>query len=283
MSAPVPTFDEYLSTLGRLSAHVDPMLTSPEAERIRDACASLANLTEISVASLSDWAQANPKNADVLALAVGLTQERMQNVLRHEFDTSGILTLARKRPVELVTWLDAEYNLVPTVAVQRRREFLFGDVLVARAGSRVIATTAGVSGRKVEDEIEAIALSLGLEVQTRTRFEGRHGRTAPCDLLIVEGATQHIAVAAKGFDSTGSKLTDAVREIEEMADVRKPTQFIMAVIDGIGWKSRQADLRRIHDLWKSDQIDGVYTLVTLDRFRDDLESAARRLGLIPGA
>jgi len=67
------------------------------------------------------------------------------------------------------------------------------------------------------------------------------------------------AVAAKGFDSTGSKLTDAVREIEEMADVRQARQFIMAVIDGrgdgrrppsqaihhgghrrIGWKNRKA-------------------------------------------
>ncbi len=43
-----------------------------------------------------------------------------------------------------------------------------------------------------------------------------------------------IAVAAKGFDSTGSKLTDSVREVEAMADVRLPTQFIMVVIDGIG-------------------------------------------------
>jgi hypothetical protein len=283
MSSPVPTFDEYLSTLGRLSAHVDPMLTSPEAERIRDACASLASLAEVTIKSLSDWAKANPKDADVLALTVGLTQERMKNVLRDQFDTSGIVTLARERPVDLVTWLDTEYNLVPTITVQRRREFTFGDVLVARAGSRVRATSAGVSGRKVEDEIEAIAVGLGLEVQTRTRFEGRNGRTAPCDLLILQGTTQHIAVAAKGFDSTGSKLTDAVREIEEMADVRKPTQFIMAVIDGIGWKSRQADLRRIHALWESGQIDGVYTLVTLDRFRDDLEDAARRLGLTQGA
>ena len=62
----------------------------------------------------------------------------------------------------------------------------------------------------------------------------------------LNGGNAAIAVAAKGFDSTGSKLTDAVREIEEMADVRLPRQFIMAVIDGIGWKSRQSDLRRIY-------------------------------------
>ena len=88
-----------------------------------------------------------------------------------------------------------------------------------------------------------------------------------------------IAVAAKGFDSTGSKLTDAVREVEEMADVRLPTQFIMVVIDGIGWKSRINDLRRIYRLWESKQIDGMYTLQSLDAFRGDLANAAHLRGL----
>ena len=86
-------------------------------------------------------------------------------------------------------------------------------------------------------------------------------------------------MAAKGFDSTGSKLTDAVREIEEMADVRLPRQYVMAVVDGIGWKNRAADLRRIYALWQSQQIDGLYTLASLDRFRTDLTDAARLRGL----
>lgn len=65
-----------------------------------------------------------------------------------------------------------------------------------------------------------------------------------------------------------------------MADVRLPRQFVMAVIDGIGWKSRIADLRRLYDLWERQQIDGMYTLLTLDRFRADLAEAARLRGLL---
>ena len=89
-------------------------------------------------------------------------------------------------------------------------------------------------------------------------------------------------VAAKGFDSTGSKLTAAYEEIAKMAAVRKPTQFVMAVVDGIGWKSRRADLRRIHDLWTTNDIDGLYTVSALNQFRNDLENAARLRGLITG-
>ncbi|MFV0634905.1 hypothetical protein [Demequina sp.] len=89
-----------------------------------------------------------------------------------------------------------------------------------------------------------------------------------------------LVVAAKAFDSTGSKLTDAVREIQEMADVRMPRQYVMAVVDGIGWKSRVADLRRIHRLRETGAIDGMYTLAPLDVFHDDLEEAARLRRLI---
>ena len=190
------------------------------------------------------------------------------------------MTLARTRAVELITWLDEDYDLVRMAETQRDRVYDLGDILVARAGTRVTATRAGISGRHVEDEIETIAEDLGIDYQTRTRFTGRNGQTAPCDLVVPSGDDAQIVVAAKGFDSTGSKLTDAVREIQEMAEVRRPRQFVMAVIDGIGWKSRQSDLRKIHGLWESHQIDGMYTLASLDQFRDDLEEAARLRGFL---
>lgn len=272
---PIPSFDEYLGTLGRLTSHIDPTATTAEAEKIREAVNELEAIDVIDARSVAEWSAANPADVPVLGLIVGLSQERLKNVLRHEFGTSGWVSLARTRAVELVNWLDADFDLIRLLNVQRSKTYGFADVLIARAGSRVTATQAGKSGRKVEDEIEAIVVDLGLPYETRTRFTGRNGRTAPCDLVIPDSGDAQIAVAAKGFDSTGSKLTDAVREIEEMADVRKPTQFIIAVIDGIGWKSRLADLRRIHGLWESSQIDGMYTLATLDQFRDDLEQAAR--------
>jgi hypothetical protein len=177
--------------------------------------------------------------------------------------------------------LDEHYDVVRLVDEQRVRIYDFGDVLVARAGTRRTASDAGATGRRVEDEIERVADDLGLPAATRTRFQGRNGRTAPCDLVIPGGgAGALIVVAAKGFDSTGSKLTDAVREIEEMAEKRLPTQFVMAAVDGIGWKSRINDLRRIYELRATNQIDGLYTLEGLGQFRHDLEAAATRLGLL---
>lgn len=276
---PIAPFADYLQSLGRLSSHVDPTAGTPASAEITAAAAGLAELPEVTVAALTAWVAEHPTWVPALGLTVGLSQEQLKNHLRHRLGTSGWVTLARDRPAELVALLEEDFDLLRLLQAQRHRTYGFGDVLVARAGTRVTATRAGASGRRVEDEIEAIARDLGLPCQTRTRFEGRNGRDAPCDLVIPNASDALIAVAAKGFDSTGSKLTDAVREIEEMAQVRQPRQFVMAVIDGIGWKSRQADLRRIHALWESRQIDGMYTLATLGDFREDLREAARRLGL----
>lgn len=276
----VPSFDEYLSTLGRLSAHIDPTASTPEADDIKEAALSLTELESVDVSALTAWVQERPTSVPVLGLAVGLSQERLRNTLRNEFGTTGWVTLARTKAADLIAWLDRDFDLIRLLTMQQARDYVFGDVLVARAGTRVTATQAGISGRKVEDEIEAIASDLGLPHQVRTRFTGRNDRTAPCDLVVPDSGAAQIVVAAKGFDSTGSKLTDAVREIQEMAEIRRPTQFVMAVIDGIGWKSRLSDLRRIHDLWVQGDIDGMYTLATLDVFRADLETAARLRHLI---
>lgn len=269
------SFEDYVKTLGSLSPHVDPTASTPETEEIRLAAAGLKELPFVNLASLQQWINVNPQYVPILGLTVGLSRERLKNVLRNRFDTSGWMTLARECPVELIEWLDEEYDLVRQVASQKDRAYDFGDILVARAGTRATATRATRSGRRVEDEIEAVAKNLGLPYETRTRYEGRNGRTAPCDLVVPRSSEASIVVAAKGFDSTGSKLTDAVREIEEMADVRKPNQFVMAVVDGIGWKNRTADLRRIHSLWATQQIDGMYTLATLNQFEADLNEAAK--------
>lgn len=258
-----------------MTAHADPTLATPEKLEIVQAAAELSALPEITAESLAAWVAEEPSRARILGLAVGLSQEKLKVTLKHHLKTSGWLTLGKERPSDLITMLDREYDLVRLVAVQRNRSYNFGDVLVARAGTRQTATAGAASGRKVEDEIEGIARQLGLPYEIRTRFTGRDGRTAPCDLVIPSGSNAAIAVAAKGFDSTGSKLTDAVREIKEMAEVRQPRQYIMAVIDGIGWKNRVNDLRQIFRLWESDQIDGMYTLASLEHFHDDLFEASR--------
>jgi len=276
--SPAVTFEEYLASLSRLTSVPDPTLPTPESLKIRATAKSLAALGELDRTALATWAKDNPGESYVLGLVLGMTQERLYNIMRQKFGTTSI----RKRSIVdaegLVEWLDSEFELVRLLKKQIEADYSFGDVLVARAGSRARAAAAGTSGRSVEDEIEQIAKDLGLPYKLRTRFRGRQGRTAPCDLAIPTGDGAIIAVAAKNFTSTGSKLTAAVSEVADMADVRLPRQFICAVVDGMGWLGRRSDLRRLYDLWETDAIDGLYTLSSLDRFRADIAEQARLRG-----
>lgn len=279
MTAPV-SFTEYLAALRTLTPHVDPTESTADTQEIRDAVASLSALSTITKSSLEQWATDHPHWAYVFGLIVGLGKEKLANALRDGLNTAGLVTLARQTPADLITFLDGRFDLVAMAHKQINAQYGLADVLIARAGTRVTATRASDAGRSIEDTIEKVADDLGLTYVVRTRFVGRGGQTGPGDLVIPSSQDAAIIVAAKGFDSTGSKLTAAYEEIAKMAAVRKPTQFIMAVVDGIGWKARKADLRRIHDLWATKDIDGLYTVSALDQFRTDLQNAAVLRGLI---
>jgi hypothetical protein len=216
----------------------------------------------------------------VLAAVAGLSQERFRTWLQTRFLTAGWVILGRTRPHDLVRALDEDFNLISALSEQRERDWTWADVLARVMSPRQRAGHAIKQGRDLEDEVELVLREIGLDFKPRTRFEGTGGDTAPSDFAIPDGGSDTlIAIGVKGFDSTGSKLTDARREIEEMAKVRKPTQFIFAVVDGQGWLRRQSDLRKIHALWSTNRIDGLHTRGSLDDFKAALEDAARRLGL----
>jgi hypothetical protein len=273
-----PDFVSSLADLGRMAREDAEMKAS-----IGEIVGQLQAEPELSRDTLTAFVNRRPASVPVLATCVGLTQEQLKNQLRHRLGTVSWSSLARKDPAALIEMLDQDFGLVSLLAGQLRKEWSFADVLLERyLWSRRGAASAVGQGRSVEDEVETVVRELGLALQPRTRFVGRGGSSAPCDLAIPSGGElSQIVIAMKGFNSTGSKLTDAVREIVEMADVRLPNQYVYAVVDGIGWKSRQADLKRIHDLWERRSIDGLYTLAHLDRLREDLRSAAARLSLLP--
>lgn len=272
--------EAYLARLRRLTAHVDPTTSSPEADAIREAGASLDLLPEVSEEILVEWVTVHPEAVNALGLAVGLSQEKLKNLLKVRFGSSSWGRVARGDPHGLVVWLVEEFDLLAALELQRNRTYTFGDLLAARGTSRQTATSAGVAGRSIEDAVEQIVRELGLPYSMRGRFVGRNGETGPADLAVPDFESAVIAVACKGFDSTGSKLTAAVTEVTEMANVRYAHQYVLAVVDGIGWLNRLGDFRRMYALAESRRIDGLYALADLERFRDDLEQAARRHGLL---
>lgn len=277
MSASV-SFDEFLASMSKLSNDVDPTLETAHTAKIKDASRQLVELGSVTIESLTTWVKEHPKSAFVLGLALGMSQERLKNTMKRLSGTSSIEKRAKEDPRDLVETLDNNFDLISLLNKQLGAEYTFGDVLAARAGGKARAIQASETGRGVEDVIEAILVDLGLPFKSRTNFVGKGGVTASADFVIPDSEHAVIAIAAKGFDSTGSKLRDAPREIKEMAEVRLPKQFICAVVDGMAWLSRQSDLRRFHEMWDKDEIDGLYALSSMERFRADIAEQAKLRG-----
>ena len=277
MSAAI-SFHDLLSSLSDLGRVVRE--SADLHARVHALVEELIAAGEPSRDSLAEFVSRHPDSVPVLATVAGLTREMLKNQLRHRLETSSWTKLARTNPRALIELLD-EFGLVARLVDQMQRSWTFADVLLERyLWSQRGASGAIGRGRGVEDRIETVVRQLGVPLQLRTRFIGRGGASAPCDLAVPAGGDRaQVVVAVKGFNSTGSKLSDAVREVEAMAEVRLPKQYVFAVIDGIGWKSRQADLRRIYELWDRRSIDGLYTLSHLDRFEHDLRDAIARLGI----
>lgn len=276
------SFEEYLAALSQVNKAANPLTPSREGTQLKMAADELSALDDLAAESIAKWAQQSPERTNALGIAVGLSQEKLKNVLKAEFGTSSWRQVAQTQPTDLVNFLDREYSLLQLLADQVHTQYDFGDILVARASGRRGASAAGAAGRAVEDQVEDIVRGLGLSrVSTRTQFRGQGRQSATCDVLVEDGnESPFAAIACKGFDSTGSKLSDAVGEIATMARVRLPRTSVYAVVDGIGWNSRQSDLRRIHDMWVRDEIDGLYTLNTVDDLRAAIELAAKRADLI---
>lgn len=275
---PAGSFDEYLASLSPFV----PQGAGAEPEALalcKRATASIGVLGDLDRAKLAGVVKDDPHIAPVFAAVVGLSQERFKTWLQGRFGTAGWVTLGRTRSAELVDALDDDFALVALLETQSTRTWTWADALARIMAPRQHAGGWVQQGRDLEDAVEEKVKELGVAYVARTRFTGKADQTAPADFAIPSGPDALIAVAVKGFDSTGSKLSDATREIEQMVEVRTARQFIFAVVDGQGWMRRQGDLRRIHNLWERNLIDGLYTRRQLNAFEIALKDAARRVGL----
>lgn len=268
------SFEAFLTAISRIGEAASA--PDPDVPLLVDGAARLERLPHVTADAVATLISENPQWIRLLGLVVGLSQESLHVMLNQLFGTRSY-RIAATRADELVSAME-ELGLLDRLAAERNRTYSYSDILLARYASRATAGRAIGRGRLLEDAVEQVVANLRLPHRMRTNFVGQAGRAAPCDLAIPSGGLDaKIVVGIKGFNSTGSKLTDARREIEEMALVRKARQVVYAVVDGSGWTNRRSDLRAIHRLWEQGEIDGLYTLAMLDRFEADVGGSAEIL------
>lgn len=214
-------------------------------------------------------------------LFLALSKDAMESELRRLLGTGGIGVMRfQKEPDAYLAALE-ELGLPDAMGTIVNYEPVWSDILVERLRSgRGSAIQGQKRGRGLEDFAEAIVKEVfGTRYETRCTFSGADGKAAKCDLAIPDKERPRIIVEVKGYGATGSKMTDIIGDLDAIIDAKRHDTTLMFVTDGVTWKARISDLRKIVERQNQGKIARIYTTKMRDQFLADLRKLKQNYGL----
>jgi len=162
-------------------------------------------------------------------------------------------------------------GVLEAMAEEASRKPHWTDVLVERLRSgRGSAISGQRRGREVEDFAEAVVRKVfGNRFQARCTFSGPRG-SAKCDFAIPSKTAPRIVIESKAYGATGSKMTDVIGDIEKIITAKRPDTAFLFFTDGLTWKQRKSDLRKIVEYQNRGDVTRIYTHAMAEQFENDL-------------
>lgn len=157
------------------------------------------------------------------------------------------------------------------------------SILVERLkGGRGSAIKGQVRGRFLENFAEEIvARVFGKDnYSTRCRFTGARGTsTEKADFAIPSKEEARILIETKAYGATGSKQTDVLGDISRIVGEKRHDTDFLLLTDGVTWKARRNDLRKLVALQNVGDITKIYTTRMAGQFEADLQQLKSEHGL----
>lgn len=219
---------------------------------------------EITAEDLTRLLEGNGEFLDVCRLFLGKSQETVAHEISDHLEGGrmgwpGLRSMARKEPGRIAAALVA-LGLPDVIRMHLSRKWEAEDILIERYKmSRGRAIAGQKRGRGLEDEVEAVLETAGVPFERNPTFTGHKGETAKCDFAIPSKSSPKIVIEAKGFEATGSKLTDFLGDILKIGRAKGYHMYFFLVTDGRGWFNRQSDLQHIVGYHQEGLIDMIYT------------------------
>lgn len=122
--------------------------------------------------------------------------------------------------------------------------------------------------RALEDFVETLVREVfGEGYDARCRFVGAKGTsTEKADFAIPSRSDPQILIEVKAYGATGSKQTDVLGDIARIVEQKRHDTDLLFVTDGVTWKERDSDLRKLVEMQNEGRIARIYTR----RMRDTL-------------
>jgi hypothetical protein len=83
----------------------------------------------------------------------------------------------------------------------------------------------------------------------------------------------------KGYGATGSKMSDIIGDLDAIIDAKRHDTALLFLTDGMTWKARLSDLRRIVQRQNEGKITRIYTTKMREVFLDDLRTLKTEFAL----
>lgn len=200
---------------------------------------------------------------DICRLLLGKGQEPAAHMMCEALGTrtswTKLKALARQDPERMAAALEA-LKLPEIIRSHFERRWQAEDILEERYKmSRGRAIAGQQRGRGLEDQVGTVFEELSIPFERGIAFVGKKNATAKCDFSIPSRNHPKIVIEAKGFEATGSKLTDFLGDILKIAQAKDFHMYFFLVTDGRGWHHRISDLRRIVEYHRDGLIDMIYT------------------------
>lgn len=234
--------------------------------------------------------------ADVAALLdahfdVGLAVCRLfLELSKDEFETrlpealgggaAGIKRYIQERERYLVALNDMGVPSAMTEMVNR--PVLWSDLLIERLkGGRGRAVRGQTRGRSLEDFVEGVVREVfGDTYEARCSFIGKdRQQQAKADFAIPSRADPRIVIESKGYGATGSKQSDVLGDLRAIVDAKRNDTALLFVTDGLTWRRRMSDLRKIVAMQNTGEIARVYTRAMREQMLEDLRLLKQEHGL----
>jgi DpnII restriction endonuclease len=230
----------------------------------------------LTVGDLEQEFRHNPVFLDVCRLFIGRAQEPVAHeICAHLGRSSGnwadLKKAARRDPAKMAAVM-VSLELPGLIADQLNRVWRAEDLLVERYQlTRGRAMSGQRRGRSLENDVDRVLAELGIACEKRKTFTGREGKQAKCDFAIPSKNHPKVVIESKGFEATGSKLTDFLGDVLKISEAKAYHMYFFVVTDGRGWHNRESDLKRLVSFHHDGLIDMIYTRARLGELGRDVK------------
>lgn len=276
-----------------VAQHIDDILSSmralavdwrdPIALRVIDKLRELPAKREYSIEDVASWLDEDFDDGMLIArLFLGLSKDQFTAALIDELGREGSGKTRFKKDRERFLEGLATLGILNAMEAEINKETHWSDTLVERLRSgRGSAISGQRRGRDVEDFAEELVKKVFEDgYSSRCNFIGARGRIAKCDFAIPSKDNPRIVIESKGYGATGSKQTDVIGDIEKIIAAKRSDTAFLFLTDGLTWRQRQSDLKKIVDYQNNGDITRIYTLSMADQFEADLHVLKAEMGIV---